>query len=107
MNIKGTIVELMPEQTFGKTRKRELVIETQDKWPQLIKLEVINDKLPILDGLRIGEEVDVSFDIKGRKWKESYFVNLQAWKIVRGDESAQDPAPDDINQDAGDDDIPF
>jgi len=84
--LSGTVKLVMDEQTFGSGfNKREFVVETKDeRYPQQIVFETVKDKTSLLDGVSVGDEVTVNFDIRGREWKEKYFVNLNAWKITTG-----------------------
>ena len=91
--------------------KREMVVTVEDgRYPQEINLEFVQDKATLLDALQPGQEVTVSFDIRGREYNGKYFNNLQGWKVVTGaDETGTTvdeghfPTPSDFE----DDDIPF
>ena len=95
--------------------KREMVVIVEDgKYPQEINLEFVQDKVALLDNLQPGQEVTVTFDIRGREYNGRYFNNLQGWKITpAGDQPsyiAQEQPPitqDDGPGDFGSDDIPF
>jgi hypothetical protein len=69
----------------------------------------VQDKVVLLDDLQPGQEVTVSFDIRGREYNGRYFNNLQGWKVEALGESAgangdsQHPDPSDFD----DQDIPF
>ncbi len=91
-----------------------VVIVEDGKYPQEINIEFVQDKTALLDNLQPGQEVTVTFDIRGREYNGRYFNNLQGWKIEPlGNEpahTAQDtssephfPTPSDFE----DDDIPF
>lgn len=112
--LSGKVKEVFEEKTFGSGfRKKEFVVTTEDKYPQDIKFECVQDKIAQLDGVAVNDEVSVKFDIRGREWKGNYFVNLSAWQVNRGGAAGSPPeAPDAGNQDfPGDDDpgddIPF
>ena len=93
--------------------KREMVVIVEDgKYPQEINIEFVQDKIALLDSLQVGQEVTVTFDIRGREYNGRYFNNLQGWKIVTAgdgptmapeDEAPPYPTPSDF----GDGDIPF
>ncbi len=115
-DISGTIKKIFDEQTFGSGfTKREFVITTTaERYPQDLKFECVKDKIAQLSAFQVGDSVKVSFDLRGREWKESYFVNLSAWKIEAlgsGGSGAPDdePLPQEPGQtiDTPDDDIPF
>ncbi|TAE79112.1 MAG: DUF3127 domain-containing protein [Verrucomicrobia bacterium] len=83
---EGTLKLLYDVQTFASGfAKREFVVEVPDgKYPQMLKFECVKDKISMLDGIRIGDPVKVAFDIRGSEYKERFYVNLNAWKITKG-----------------------
>lgn len=115
--ISGSIKKVFPEQTFGSGfAKREFVLTTEaERYPQDIKFECVKDKIAQLAAVKLGDKVKVSFDLRGREWKESYFVNLNAWRIealgAAGAPAAADdePLPEEPGEtvDAPDEDVPF
>lgn len=114
--LSGKVKVVFEEQTFGSGfNKREFVVTTpDDRYPQDIKFETVKDKTSLLDGVSEGDEVTVSFDVRGREWKGNYYVNLNAWKIVAGagaQVSRDEPPLDhyDKNAEAAKDeeDVPF
>ncbi len=79
----GKIKVIFDTQTFpsGFT-KREFVLTIGDsQYPQDVKFELIKDKCSWLDNFQEGQEVTVSFDIRGNEFKGRYYVNLNCWKI--------------------------
>jgi len=84
---QGAIKLINDTQTFGSGfTKREFVITTGDsKYPQDIKFEVVKDKCDLLNDFKVGQQVTVSFDIRGNEYNGKYYVNLSAWKIVAAD----------------------
>jgi hypothetical protein len=87
--------------------KREFVVTVDDgKYPQDISLEVMQDKVALLDDLRIGDEVSVAFDIRGREYNGRHFNNLVAWNIRK--EGAAPPVSERTPpEEMGDGEIPF
>ena len=71
---EGTLKLLYDVQTFASGfAKREFVVEVPDgKYPQMLKFECVKDKISMLDGIRIGDPVKVSFDIRGSEYKERF-----------------------------------
>lgn len=112
----GKIKVIMEPKTFGSGfTVREFVVTVDDgKYPQDIVLQFVQDKVSLLDTVKEGQEVTVSFDVRGREYNGRYFNNLQAWKIVA---AASAPAADDkppvsdsdvpADFDDFEDDIPF
>jgi hypothetical protein len=68
--------------------KREFVVTTShDKYPQDLKFEMVKDKCAVLDSFECGQDVQVSFDIRGNEYNGKYFVNLSCWKLQGGGSS--------------------
>lgn len=128
MELTGTIKKIGEIQTFASGfEKRELVIITEEQYPQPISIEFLKDKTDFLDPLKIGDKVKVSINIGGREWTSpqgevKYFNSITGWKIENiGNSSAtaaeptqakpteyQKPAEKPFaDQDDEDDDLPF
>lgn len=114
--LTGKIKLIQEAKTFdsGFTKREMVVIVEDGKYPQEINLEFVQDKVSLLEPLRPGQEVTVSFDIRGREYNGRYFNNLQGWKIVTEDRGqapgvdSQPPISTSMNQASNeDDDIPF
>ena len=76
------------QQISDKFKKRELVVTTDEQFPQMIMIEFTQDKCEYLDGYKAGEDVKVSINLKGREWinpqgEAKYFNSIQGWKIER------------------------
>ncbi|KAA0208267.1 MAG: DUF3127 domain-containing protein [Ignavibacteriaceae bacterium] len=119
MEITGRIHLIYDTQTIKDTfRKREFIlnyISDNPDYPQYLKFEFIQDNCSMLDNFSVGDEVKVSFDLRGRKWinpkqEEVYFNTLQAWRIVKISDAEEHPADKDVDSDiplTEDDDLPF
>ena len=84
MQLKGTVKEISKTITISDSfKKRELVIETPEKYPQKVKFDFLNKSTDILSALSSGEEVDVHFNIRGSEYNGKYYVNLTGWKIEK------------------------
>ena len=96
MNISAKITEIFETaKVTDSFKKREFVVEYSEnpKYPEFIKFELIQDKCDLLDSYSIGEEVEISFNLKGRKWTDpqgtvKYFNTLQAWKLEKNSATA-------------------
>lgn len=62
-------------------KKQELVVTTDEQYPQDIKLTFMKEKADLLERFQEGEEVVVSFDLRGREYQGKYYVDLSAWRI--------------------------
>tara|TARA_Y100001980_G_C14393964_1_gene192210 strand:- start:284 stop:658 length:375 start_codon:yes stop_codon:yes gene_type:complete len=124
MEVSGKIKWLDETKTYGEKgfRKREVVITTEERYPQHILVEFIQDNCDLLDSFQIGQNVKIGINIRGREWvnpqgETKYFNSIQGWRIdVIQDNIATDippipPSPfeiaDDNNGDDSEDDLPF
>ena len=111
LKINGRVKLIMDLQSWDSGfTKREFVITTNEQYPQDVKLECIKDKTNLLDGLSEGDEVEVSFNVRGNEYNGRYYVNLQAWKLQKQDDGMNQeapPAPDFEPVGDDDDDLPF
>lgn len=83
-------------------KKREFVVELSDEingniYTNYAKMQLVQSKCEILDKFAVGDEIKVSFNVKGNKWekdgKTSYITNLDAWRIERvGENGSAAPA---------------
>jgi len=91
--------------------KRMLVVETDEQYKQKIAIDFVKDKTSVLDSYKIGDNVNVSINLRGSEYNGRYFVNLQGWRIqksnaVSAEEKAQTGfAPSD--EEVGNDSLPF
>ena len=76
-----------------------MVLKTNEKYPQLITIQVINDKCALLDNIQEGEHVTAKINLRGREWinklgEAKYFNTIEAWSVVY---STPDELPTDFN----------
>jgi len=87
MELQGTIKKLFDTQTFASGyQKRELVLLTEEQYPQPISIEFLSEKISLLDNLSQGEKVKVGINIRGREWtspqgEEKYFNSITGWRV--------------------------
>lgn len=86
--VEGILYKIMEtEQVNDKFKKRYFVLEVIDgAYTQLIQFQLIQDKCKLLDNFQLGNNISVSFNLRGREWKNNsdeikYFTNLDAWRI--------------------------
>lgn len=124
MEVQGTIKLIGETKTYGNNgfRKREVVITTEEQYPQHLLIEFVQDKTELVDKFNVGQNVKVSINLRGREWQSpqgetKYFNSIQGWRIEAMDASVTGdmpplPAADnfepvsDFNEDDHDD-LPF
>ena len=94
LQLTGTIKLIGENQTFDSGfQKVEFVITTNDKYPQDVKFEIVQDKVDdFIKYNKVGTDVDVSFNVRGNEYQGKYYVSLSAWKVFKSDANA--PATD-------------
>lgn len=99
MEVSGKVKMIgEPQQVSASFRKREIVVTTEEQYPQHILVEFTQDKCDLLNGFQVGEPVRVSINLRGREWvnpqgETRYFNSIQGWRIDRGGQQPQGGQP--------------
>lgn len=89
MEVVGKIKAINTTQEVSATfKKRELVVTTDEQYPQHILIEFTQDKCELLDKHFVNESVKVSINLRGREWvnpqgETKYFNSIQGWRIEK------------------------
>ncbi|SHL90166.1 DUF3127 domain-containing protein [Flavobacterium xinjiangense] len=90
MEVTGKIKMLGEAKNVGNGSflKRELVVTTEEQYPQHILVEFVQDKCDLLNSFKVGEAVKVSINLRGREWVDpqgvtKYFNAIQGWRVER------------------------
>ncbi|MGL2962907.1 DUF3127 domain-containing protein [Flavobacterium sp. RSB2_4_14] len=89
MEVTGKIKVINAEQQVSASfRKRELVVATEEQYPQFISINFVQDKCDLLNNYQVGEPVKVSINLRGREWtnpqgETKYFNDIQGWRIEK------------------------
>ena len=88
MEVQGRIKMVGETQTFGSNgfRKREVVVTTEEQYPQHIMVEFVQDKCDLLNSYKEGQQVKININLRGREWVSpegvvKYFNSIQGWKV--------------------------
>ena len=88
MELKGKIKLIGETQSIGSNgfRKRELVLTTEEQYPQHIMVEFVQDKTDLLNNFQVGQSIKVGINLRGREWinpqgEAKYFNAIQGWRI--------------------------
>ena len=114
LQFTGTVHEVKETQQISDTfSKREFILTDNDeKYPKFISFELVKDNVDLINGIKAGQEITVSFNLEGRLWmnpktnEERCFNSLKAWKIeaVGNAPAPQPKAPAPVE---ATDDLPF
>ena len=97
MELQGTVKRLGEIQTFPSGfQKREMVIVTEEQYPQPISIEFLKEKGDLLNQFVEGDQVKVSINIGGREWTSpagevKYFNSITGWRIEKISASNAEP----------------
>ena len=88
MEVQGKIKFIDETKTFGNNgfRKREVVVTTEEQYPQQIMVEFVQDKCDLLNNFQVGQPVKISINLRGREWtnpqgETKYFNSIQGWRV--------------------------
>ena len=111
MSVIGKIKRITEVEEKGTFRFRKLIVETQEKekkYNQTICVDFVQNNCGLLDVWKVGDYVQVLFNLRGREWTNPkgeilYFTTLNGWKVENFKEevTTHDQAPD------REDDLPF
>lgn len=127
MEVSGKIKWLDETKTYGNNgfRKREVVVTTEEQYPQHILVEFVQDKCDLLNAFDVGQSVKIGINLRGREWinpqgETKYFNSVQGWRIETlstsspqsGNEMPPMPPPSSFesapeNDQEVEDDLPF
>ena len=89
MELQGRIKTINAIQEVSASfKKRELVVTTEEQYPQHILIEFTQARVDDLNNYQVGEQVKVSINLRGREWvnnegETKYFNSIQGWKIEK------------------------
>ena len=123
--VQGKVHLIEETKTYGQKgfRKRLVVLEqSKGRFDNFIPIEFVQDDCDSVDEMSVGNNVEVSYRLAGRKWQKDsnsdvrFFLNLEAtdFQILDGGGSGGAPASvssanDAFNEaaDVDEEDIPF
>ena len=90
MEVTGKIKKIEETKTYGSNgfRKREMVLTTDEQYPQFLLIEFVQDKCDLLNNFNVGEDVRISINLRGREWQSpqgeiKYFNSIQGWRLEK------------------------
>jgi len=120
MEVVGKIKVINANCGNEKFAKSEMVVTTDEQYPQEIMIEFGGQKSDLVDPYKVGQNVKVSINLGGRMWTnaegvDKYFNSIRGWRIekLESSEPASEPKKDSIKEGATvnanepQDDLPF
>ena len=97
MEITGKVKLISETKEYGDNgfKKREVVITTEEEYPQNILLEFVQNNTLLLDQYKVGDFVRIGINLRGREWTNKdnevkYFNSIQGWRIEKLEETDDD-----------------
>lgn len=88
MEVQGRVKLIGETETVGNNgfRKRDIVVTTEEQYPQHISIQFVQDKTDLLNNYQVGQQVKVNINLRGREWTSpqgevKYFNTIQGWRI--------------------------
>lgn len=110
LKLNGKITKVFPSITGngknGEWTKNTFLVKDNAKYPQEAKFELFN-KLDTMDFVKVGNEVEVSFNLKTNEWQGKYYTSLQAWSVRINNQSQTQTNVNEPVKDLPEDDLPF
>lgn len=91
MKVTGKVRLIGNVQEVGSNgfTKRLIVIDTAEQYSQPIGIDFVKDKTDLLNNFNVGQNVEVSVNLRGNEYNSKFYVSLQGWKIDKSDVSAE------------------
>lgn len=100
LSVKGNVSNILPVESgtskAGKEWKKQgFVINTGEQFNPDICFSVFGeDKLQMVSELKVGEEVEVHFNLSSREFNGKYYHNIDAWRVEKGDSISDNGVPE-------------
>lgn len=82
---KGKIVKILEPQTGtsknGEWKKQDIILETSEAYPKKICFSLWNDKISQLEGVEVGDEVRVMFNVASREYNNKWYSDITAYQL--------------------------
>ena len=88
--LTGRVVLIKDKEQLTPTFAKRVVVVIQEgnHQPQYLALEFINDRIKMVDAIKINDDLRVEFTLNGSKWstrdgKDNYTTSIRPWKVER------------------------
>jgi len=111
-NLKGVVKHIGEVQQVSESFKKQefVVTENDGQYPQHVSFQVMQDRCDLLNGVKVGESVEVNFNLRGREWTSpqgevKYFNSMDCWSLNKVSGEPVTSSSNATNE--GEDDLPF
>jgi hypothetical protein len=80
---EGAIISKLPVKQVTETfRVQEFILKVgDDKYPQEVKFQLVNDKIYLLDFIQVNDTVELVFELRGKAYKETHYNTLNVLEV--------------------------
>lgn len=94
LKLTGTVTELSPiskgtSKNGTEWASAHVFVETHETYPKNVAIKLFGKTLDYnYDNLKIGDKIEVLFNLESRKWNDKVFTEATAWRIekIEGDD---------------------
>jgi hypothetical protein len=81
--LEGAIISKLPAKQVTETfRVQEFILKVgDDKYPQEVKFQLVNDKIYLLDFIQVNDTVELVFELRGKAYKETHYNTLNVLEV--------------------------
>jgi hypothetical protein len=81
--LEGAIINKLPAKQVTETfRVQEFILKVgDDKYPQEVKFQLVNDKIYLLDFIQVNDTVELVFELRGKAYKETHYNTLNVLEV--------------------------
>lgn len=92
MDVSGKIKEIQGEVVKGTFKSKNIIVTTDEQYPQHILIQFVQDKCDLLNNFQVGEPVKIDINLRGREWTNPqgetvYFNTIQGWRINKSEQT--------------------
>ena len=113
LKVTGTITKVLEvEQGTSKAgkewQKLSFILDTKTEYNNIYCFEMFGEEKvnQFNQYNKVGDDVEVSFNVSTNEWKDKYFTSLSAWKVFKATTEEPHPQPV-VGEEQESDDLPF
>ena len=85
---EGRLKKILPIKERGTFKKIEFILVSDEQYPQMIKFELQNNKIKLIESFFIGDQIKLDFNLRGIEWldpegKKVYFTSFTVWRLKK------------------------
>ena len=112
LQIKGVVQQILPEVSGesrnGPWKKREIIIQTDDEYPQMVCLTQWGNSIDTTQDLAVEDVILATFSLSSREYNGRWYTDVKAYRVDIINESSNPSEDSGTTLNVDDDaDLPF